>query len=231
MDENHTRLISGVDLFELLSPERIKRIAQGIPSKDFGVGEHVFTRAYKGEIFFLLLEGRVRVYRLEAGREVTIGILEVGEMFGEAAFAPREGMGSYAQAIAPSKVGFLTRSIFYRLVRREPELGIRAVELLSERLSFYEQRIADIALKKVPARLASVILQLVEQDGVVTGDDRYRILTRYTHEELAAMIGAKRVAVSRAMKELREVGAVGRAGRHIVVEDTKALQRIAEDAA
>jgi CRP/FNR family transcriptional regulator len=179
----------------------------------------------------LLLEGRVRVYRLEAGREFTIGVLDAGEMFGEAAFTSREGIGSYAQAIAPSKVAFLTSSTFYRLVRREPELGIRAVELLSGRLSFYEQRIADIALKKVPARLASVILQLVEQDGVVTGDDRYRILTRYTHEELSTMIGAKRVAVTRAMKELREEGAVGRAGRHIVVEDTETLQRITEDSA
>jgi CRP-like cAMP-binding protein len=231
LDENHTRLISGADLFEPLSPESIERIAQGIPSKDFAVGTHVFTPPYRGEIFFLLLEGRVRVYRLEAGGEVTIGILEVGEMFGEAAFTSREGMGSYAQAIAPSNVGFLTRSVFHRLIRREPELGIRAVELLSERLSFYEKRLADIALKKVPARLATVILQLVEQDGVVTGDDRYRILTRYTHEDLATMIGAKRVAVTRAMKELREVGAVGQEDRHIVVENTRALQRIAEDAA
>jgi CRP-like cAMP-binding protein len=83
----------------------------------------------------------------------------------------------------------------------------------------------------VPARLATVILQLVEQDGVVTGDEGCRILTRYTHEELATMVGAKRVAVSRAMKDLREAGAVGHAGRHIVVEDAKALRRIARDAA
>jgi CRP/FNR family transcriptional regulator, cyclic AMP receptor protein len=231
LDDDHTKLISGVNLFAPLSPDGIERIAQRIPSKDFGVGTHIFMPAYEGKIFFLLLDGRVRVYRLEARREVTIGVLEAGEMFGEAALTSSEGMGSYAQAIVPSKVGFLTRSSFFGLIRSEPEVGIRAVELLSERLSFYEQRIADLALKKVPARLASVILQLAEQDGIVTGDDRYRILTRYTHEELATMIGAKRVAVTRAMKELREVGAVGRASRHIVIEDTKALQRIAEDAA
>jgi CRP/FNR family transcriptional regulator, cyclic AMP receptor protein len=231
LDEDHTRLVSGLDLFAPLSPEKIERIAQGIPSKHYGVGTHVFTPAYRGKIFFLLLDGRVRVYRLEAGREFTIGVLEAGEMFGEAVFTSREAVDSYAQAIVPSRVAFMTRSVFHGLMRREPELGIRVVELLSERLSFYEQRIADIALKKVPARLASVILQLAEQDGIVTNDDRYRIITRYTHEELATMIGAKRVAVTRAMKELREVGAVGHAGRHIVVEDTAALQRIADDAA
>src|SRR5215218_9737139 len=96
-----------------------------------------------GKIFFLLLEGRVRLYRLEAGNEVNISVSETGEMFGEAAFTTREGMGSYTRAIAPSMVAFMTRSVFHGLIRREPELAIRAMELLCERLSFYEQRIAD----------------------------------------------------------------------------------------
>jgi CRP/FNR family transcriptional regulator, cyclic AMP receptor protein len=230
-DKDHTSLLTEVGLFEPLSRAKIERIVRGIPSRDFGVDEHVFTPAYRAEIFFLLLEGRVRVYRLEAGRELTIGVLEAGEMFGEAAFAPRKGKGSYAQAIAPSKVAFLTRSNFYKIIHREPEVGVRAIELLSERLSFYEQRIADIGLKKVPAKLASLILHLVEQEGIVMGDERYRIRTHYTHEELASMIGAKRVAVTRAMKDLREAGAVRLAGRHIVVEDTESLERIADDAA
>jgi hypothetical protein len=101
---------------------------------------------------------------------------------------------------------FLNRSNFYTLIQREPELGIRAIELLGERLSFYEQRIADMGLTKVPARLASLILQLVETEGLATGKGRYRLSTHYTHEQLALMVGAKRVAVSRAMKGLREAG-------------------------
>src|SRR5215210_7505550 len=168
MEEDHTTLLSGVGLFDLLSQEQLERISHGIPAKTFEVGEHVFTPAYRGEVFFLLLEGQVRIYRLEAGQEVTISVLEAGEMFGEAAFTSREGKGSYAQAIAASKIAFLNRSTFYRLIQRDPEVGIRTIELLGERLSFYEQRIADLGLKKVPARLASLILQLGEKEGIVT---------------------------------------------------------------
>ena len=204
MEEDHSKLLSGVNLFDLLSREQLESIAHGIPAKTFGVGEHIFTPTYRGEVFFLLLEGRVRIYRLEAGQEVTISVLKAGEMFGEAAFTSREGKGSYAQAIETSQIAFLNRATFYRLIQREPELGIRAIELLGERLAFYEQRIADIGLKKVPARLASLILKLAETEGIMTRDGRYRLRTRYTHEELALMIGAKRVAVSRAMKGLKE---------------------------
>ena len=99
MDKDHTALLSGVGLFALLSQEQLGRIGHGIPVKSFEVGEHVFTPTYRGEVFFLLLEGRVRIHRLEARQEVTISVLEAGEMFGEAAFTTREGKGSYAQAI------------------------------------------------------------------------------------------------------------------------------------
>ena len=231
MDEDYTTLLSGVGLFALLSREQLGRIAHAIPAKSFEVDEHVFTPTYRGEVFFLLLEGRVRIYRLEAEQEVTISVLEAGEMFGEAAFTSRDGKGSYAQAIVVSKIAFLNRSIFYRLIQREPELGIRAIELLGERLSFYEQRIADMGLKKVPARLASLILQLVETDGIVTGKGRYRLSTHYTHEQLALMVGAKRVAVSRAMKGLREAGAVETGRQRIVIKDAEELGRIADEVA
>jgi CRP/FNR family transcriptional regulator, cyclic AMP receptor protein len=231
LDDDHTTLLSGVGLFASLSQEQLRRIAHGIPAKSFAVGEHVFTPAYKGGLFFLLLEGRVRIYRLEARQEVTISAVEAGEMFGEAAFTSRDRKGSFAQAIAISKIAFLNRSTFYRLVQRDPELGIRAIELLGERLSFYEQRIADMGVKKVPARLASLILQLVEKEGIVTGKGRYRLSTQYTQEQLALMVGAKRVAVSRAMKGLREAGAVETGRRRIVVKDAEVLGRIANEVA
>ena len=45
-----------------------------------------------------------------------------------------------------------------------------------------------MGLKKVLARLASLILQLVETEGIVTGKGRYRLSTYYTHEQLALMV-------------------------------------------
>ena len=102
------------------------------------------------------------------------------------------------------------------------------VRLLSDRLRLAHNRLADFATKGVPARLASLILYLIEGEGVATGEGGYEIPTRYTHERLGTMIGAGRVAVSRAMSRLREVGAVERAGRVIRVVDVEALERVAE---
>ncbi|HZC18082.1 MAG TPA: Crp/Fnr family transcriptional regulator, partial [Rubrobacteraceae bacterium] len=120
----------------------------------------------------------------------------------------------------------LRREDLKDLVLRKPEVGFRLIERLSERVRELETRLKDISLKEVPARLASLILRLVESEGVVTGEG-YMLPTRYTHEQLGAMIAANRVAVTRAFAELREAGAVEQRRRMIHVSDMEALQRAA----
>jgi CRP/FNR family transcriptional regulator, cyclic AMP receptor protein len=97
---------------------------------------------------------------------------------------------------------------------------------LSERLRELEIRLAEIASKDVLARLASLILRLMDRDGIVTREG-VMVATRYTHERFGTMIGAKRVAVSRAFKLLRQTGAVEISRRHILIKDAEALKRIA----
>ncbi len=225
--EEKTRLLSSVDLLESLSWEEIEELGRRIPEVHFGRGQMVYTLSYEGEILFLLLRGRVRIYRMVRGQELTFVVMGGGEMFGEAALTAGRPRGTYAQAIETSKIVLMSLGTFGRLVRSKPEVGLKAMELLSERLSLYEERMADIAFKEVTGRLASLILQLLESEGVVTREG-HRISTRYTHQQLGAMIGAKRVAVTRALGELRGAGAVKVKSRHIYVGDRKALERAAE---
>jgi CRP/FNR family transcriptional regulator, cyclic AMP receptor protein len=78
---------------------------------------------------------------------------------------------------------------------------------------------ADIALKEAPARLASLILDLVQSEGVVTREGHYKIVAHYTHGQLGAMIGASRVSVTRAFRYLQDIGSVRLSRRQICVVD------------
>jgi CRP/FNR family transcriptional regulator, cyclic AMP receptor protein len=71
-------------------------------------------------------------------------------------------------------------------------------------------------------------VRLFQTEGIVDREG-VKIDTHYTHEQLATMIGSKRVAVSRAMGELREVGAVEVKGRLLYLKDEAALKRAAEE--
>ena len=112
---------------------------------------------------------------------------------------------------------------------KKPEVGLRLVRELAERLHASEVRYADVVGKDVPARRATLILPLVDSKGLAT-NETYRIPTRYTHEQLASMRGCKRVAVTRAFARLKEMGAVQPKERHILVKDLDILKGLAEAA-
>ena len=88
---------------------------------------------------------------------------------------------------------------------------------------------ADLAYRRVQARLAGPILRLVEGEGEM-GSEGARLPTPYTHRQLASMIGANREATTRALGTLRERGIVQIRERHLHVADPEALRRAAQEA-
>ncbi|MBA2712904.1 MAG: Crp/Fnr family transcriptional regulator [Rubrobacteraceae bacterium] len=142
------------------------------------------------------------------------------------AFTPHRLRESFARAMEPSVIFVMGRAEVERLIQEKPQVGLRMISLLSERLHYYETRMEDVTLKEVPARLASLILFLVESEGL-RGPGEIRIPTRYTHEHLSTMIGANREAVTRAFGRLQDEGALQIRRRIIYVEDVEALQSAA----
>jgi CRP/FNR family cyclic AMP-dependent transcriptional regulator len=153
-------------------------------------------------------------------------VVDAGTVFGEVAFTPHAFRESYAEATEASVVFAMERAAVERLIQGKPQVGIRMISLLSERLHYYETRMEDVTLKEIPARLASLILFLIESEGVqIPGE--IRIPTRYTHQHLGTMIGANREAVTRAFGRLQDEGSLQIRRRLIYVDDVEALERAA----
>ena len=213
-------------MLEPLSTEEINWLAQRIIERNFQRGDIVHIPGDASEIVYLLLAGRIRLYGMVGEQELTLDIIRASTMFGVASLMERT-QDEYAQALEPSRVGLLSLNSFWHLVRQNPEVNARLMKLLGDRLRLSRSRMTDIALKEVPARLASLILDLIQSEGVVTREGRYKILTHYTHEQLATMIGAKRVAVTRAFGKLQDAGCVRLWRRQIYVVDLATLRRLA----
>jgi CRP/FNR family transcriptional regulator, cyclic AMP receptor protein len=224
------RLLSVVDILGPLSDEQMEDLAKRAPDTFLEQDDILYSPKEGTERLFLLKEGRVQLYEVnESGDEITLSVVEDGNVFGEMALTGQSLHGLYVRALTPSVVVSLRREELERLIMDTPEVGLRLVRELAQRLHDSEARYADMIAKDVPARLATQILTLVDSEGVVSSDT-YRILTHYTHEQLASMIGCKRVAVTRAFRKLEEAGAVDLEDRRIVVRDLDALKELAEAA-
>jgi CRP/FNR family cyclic AMP-dependent transcriptional regulator len=226
--QEEIRLLSMVDILEPLSDEEMEDLARRTPDTFLEQDDLLYTPKEGTERLFVLKKGRVQVYEVNGeGEEITLSVVEDGNVFGEMALTGQSLKGLYVRALTPSTVVSLRREDVEDLIRNNPEVGLRLVRDLAERLHASERRYANVVGKDVPARLATLILTLVDSEGVVSSES-LRIPTHYTHEQLASMIGCKRVAVTRAFRKLEEGGAVALIRRYIVVKDMDALKELAE---
>jgi CRP/FNR family transcriptional regulator len=228
LGEEHVRLLRMVDVFEPLSQEEIERINWQHLNTRVQAGETFYTPMDLSETLFVLQSGRVRLYRgVPEGREFTLAVLEAGTIFGEMTLTGQRLRRSYAQAMEESEISAMCRADVERLILEKPRVGLQLVHLLSERLGAYETRMENITLREVPSRLAGLILELMESQGLRYSEG-YRLPTRYTHQQLGTMIGANREAVTRAFARLRDAGAVEVRRRYIHAKDMETLQKAAE---
>jgi CRP/FNR family cyclic AMP-dependent transcriptional regulator len=222
------RLLSMVDILGPLSDDEMEDLAKRSPDTFLEQGDVLYGPQDGAERLFILKKGRVQLYEVDrGGEEVTLSVIEDGNVFGEMALTGQSLGGVYVRALVPSTVVSLRRENLEDLIMKKPEVGLRLVRELAEKLHASEARYSDIVGKDVPARLATLILTLLDSEGVVSSES-YRIPTHYTHEQIASMIGCKRVAVTRAFSTLKEAGAVQLKERHIIVKDIDALKGLAE---
>jgi CRP/FNR family transcriptional regulator, cyclic AMP receptor protein len=227
--EERIRLLSLVDIFEPLSEEEIQQLNGQLSDVHLEPGEIFYTPHDRTERLFVLWKGRVRIYRTTDGREFPLATVEAGTVFGEMALTAQQLQGAYAQAMESSELSIMRREDLERLMLEKPEVGLQISHLLSERLRRYETRLEDITLKGVTARLASLLVLLLESEGVVTGDHSLKIPTHYTHQHLGTMVGTNREAITRAFGHLQDEGVVELRRRLIYVPNVDTLRRRADD--
>jgi CRP/FNR family transcriptional regulator, cyclic AMP receptor protein len=219
--------LAKVDILEPLSPEEIERLALLPASVHLGAGD-AFALEEGRCALLLLTSGRVRVHEPNtAGPGLTLSIVENPTVVAQTGFAAWPRRVVLVEALEPSVLRVLEGEAFDDLVCRNPEVGVKTIRVLGERLSTCEGRLSDMVRKEVPARLASLILGLSEHQGVVPANGSRMIPTRYTHNQLASMVGSNREALTKVLGRLRRAGGVEVKDRRIHVVDVDVLTRIA----
>jgi len=225
--EEHLWPLAKVDIFQSLALEEIGRLALLSASVRLGAGE-AFALEEKRCAILLLTSGRVRVHEPNAaGPGLTLSIVGYSTIVAQTGFAVWPPRVVVVEALEPSVLRVLEGEDFDDLVRRSPEVGVKTIRLLGERLSTCEGRLSDLVRKEVPARLAGLILGLSEHQGTITASGSRMIPARYTHKQLASMVGSNREALTKALGRLRRAGGVEVKNRRIHVVDAEALTRIA----
>jgi CRP/FNR family cyclic AMP-dependent transcriptional regulator len=195
-------------VFSDLTDEQRLRLWARARDKRYEAGHLFFEPGDQGDRLLIVRAGRVRLYTLAPeGRALTLFVLEPGAFFGEMALVNRPH-DCFAEALTDCTIGELHREDLRHVLGDNAAFALRVVDVMSERLRALEQKLADIAFKSVPQRLAGLLLTLAEAQPQPATLAAPPAIMRYTHLQLAEMIGAYRETVTKAIGEFREAGMI-----------------------
>jgi CRP/FNR family transcriptional regulator, cyclic AMP receptor protein len=219
--------IAGDDIFRDLTPVQRGQVERQITYATYPAGYIFYAPEDYSDRLLILRRGRVRVYKLSPeGRTLILLVLQPKAIFGEMMLVDEWVQDSFAEAMTECEVGALGRADLRQLLGAYPTVALRFMEVMSQRLRALERKLADVAFKSVPQRLAAVLLNLADLEPERPIPDEPPAVVRYTHQQLAEMIGSYRETVTKAIGEFREAGLIRVEEEAIYLTDMARLQEL-----
>ena len=224
--ESRRRLLLTCPLFYGLPRAALDEILVQSTEKLMRRGQTLFQKGDEGSYMVAVLSGRIRISATSPeGREVTLNMIDAGEVFGEIALLDGKPRSADATAMEDSNLMLVERRHFLAYLTSNPELVLRVIAVLCERLRETSETLGNFAMLDLPGRLARKLLNLAAEYGNPT-NGRIHLKIRLSHTDLGRFVGCSRETVNKQMRAWEEAGIVAREGGRIAVCNPIALKRI-----
>jgi CRP/FNR family cyclic AMP-dependent transcriptional regulator len=210
-------LLSRVDLFAELLPDELGRISAAAQNRDLRRGDVLFAEGDEPDELFVVVSGRIALANKSVdGRESVVALVEAGDVFGEMPLFDGLGRSTEARALEPSEVIAIPYAPVQEVYESRPTLLWSVVALFSGRIRSMDAALADSVFLDVTGRTAKRLLELA-------GDSDEFVLP-VTQEELAAMVGASRERVNKAIAAFVKLDWVEQSDRRYKITNRPQLE-------
>ncbi len=192
---------------------------------EYEPGQLIFPQGAPLYGYSIICEGTVKLIRhLANGKKLIVAVLGPGDILGLEAM--RSGRLSWeAEALEKTRVGFVDKGHFARLLERYPQLAAALIEKLSDEVARLQERIFATTRQGAPSKLAYLLLQLASAHGR-THPQGTLIDLELSRAELAEMIGVARETASLTLSRFKARGLIATEGRKILLLDRARLQAL-----
>ena len=216
--------IASIPLFQDLPETYHKDLAMILVEQRRRRGEWIFSEGDEGTGFYVVASGRVKVFKLSPeGKEQLLHLFGSGEPFGEVAVFEGTRFPAHASALEESLIYFFPRDAFIGLIRKNPDLALKMLGVLSRRLRRFTALIEDLSLKEVPGRLAAYLIYLREKKK---GTQNLEL--EMSKSQLASLLGTIPETLSRIFQKMIKAEFIAVDGPRITILDDDGLKALAE---
>jgi CRP-like cAMP-binding protein len=211
-----------VDIFQDLSKAEMQEMDRTTTMSTCQRGKIFYQPEDTSEVLFILKKGRVQLYRISPeGKKLIVSTIDAGTIFGEMAIIGQKMHNTFAEAVDDCLLCVMSRHDVERLILSKPQVALRIMDLMADRLTEAETRLEDMAFKSIPARLAALLLRLQEEQG----DTIYG----YTHQDLAEAVGTYRETTTQTLNEFKAEKLIDIGRKRIEILDPAGLEMIANE--
>ena len=212
-----------VDLFKGLSDAEFKELEPYLSSSLYKKKETIFSEGEPPEWFYLVLTGKVKITKLShEGKEIILEVISPTDIFGGVAVIKGFPYPANAVAMEDSEVLKISRKNLLRLVDRFPNLMYCMAMQMGDRMKSSHDSLKNIALERVEARIAALLLKLAGKVGVETKNGTV-IDMRLTKQDVADMVGTTVETSIRTFSKFKKQGLVTEVDGKIVIRDKESL--------
>jgi CRP/FNR family cyclic AMP-dependent transcriptional regulator len=215
-------LLRGHPIFGGLERAQLERLVSYARTRRVPNGTTIFVKGDPGNSLFAICAGTVKVtVTAPDGREAMLSLLYSGEFFGEIALLDGRPRAADVVATTDCELMVIERRDFLAFVHSEPNIALKFVELLCNRLRAANEHFEEVIFLSLPARLARILLQLSEPDGAAPDQNKLKI----TQREISHLLGSTRESVNKQLGAWAETKmiALERGGILVLARDKLAV--------
>jgi len=213
------KILSDNPLFRDFAPSVIDRIVSRAVVRKVKKGTVLFRKGDIGSTLYAVCAGSVRIsVPSEQGQDAIFNVIPSGGLFGEIALLDGGPRTADAVTIENSELMVIDRRDFIPLMRDNPDVAMKLIELVCARLRRTSEQVEDIMFLALPGRLAKALLHFHSQPGA--GPSR---AIRVTQRDLSQMIGVSRESVNKLLRDWQRRGWIKLQRGGLIVVSHKAV--------
>lgn len=218
--------LENFNMFSTLGEPSLMELEDITRMQGFPKNQPIYFANEPSSSIFFLKKGRVKLTRTSPdGKEMIIGLINPGEVFGEMAVVDEGERSDYAIALDECLICAISKDDFSIFVSKNPELDRKITRLIGFRMRKYSERIEQLVFKDAPQRIISFIVNYAEEQGKKIGDEIY-IKPFLTHKDIADLTACSRQTVNSILTDLREKGIITFDRKKLVIYDMAKLKEL-----
>ena len=192
--------------------------------KEYKKGDILFNEGELADTLYIINEGKLKIFSYtKDGKEQILHILKEGDFWGELQLLQETNFKCYAKAIEDCNVCTITKEQFQKLILEKPEMSLKVLEVVSQRLIHLESLALVLSDNDTDAKLAYLLVDLANHYGIKMGS-KIVVNLPFTREDMANYTGLTRETISRKLNMFSEKGIIKIIGhKKIEILDLKYL--------